>query len=147
MIYFKSPHLQNEYNKIPPVLTKIVFVTDFLAQQLFGENGITITSIYRPKTTDSGIHSEYRAVDLAIFEKSGQEGTYRMARFINSIWTYDYTRPNMQVANTTLYHGTAPHLHLQTHSNTSSQDPVSQKVIASILEVQKKGFVPLKGIA
>ncbi len=147
MINFKSPEIINQYQKIPPQLVAICNTLDFVAHQILGEEHIIITSIFRPKTTDSGIHSMFRAVDFAIFKDSGEEGTLRMAEIINAIYKYDYQRPAMQVANTTLYHGTAPHLHIQCHGNTSAMDAMHYKTLSLTLTAQKKNFVPLAGIA
>ncbi len=146
MIEFKDPSLMSQYQKLPPTLITICNVIDLLAHHVLGEEHLIVTSIFRPKTTDSGIHSMFRAIDFAIFKESGEEGTLRMAEMINSIYKYDYQRPEMQVANTTLYHGTAPHLHIQVHSNTSAMDAMHLKTLTISLAAQKKNFQPLTGV-
>jgi hypothetical protein len=73
----------------------------------------TITSLYR--IGDTGVHGALplRGIDFGCNESVG----LLAASYVNSQYTYDPNRPDMECA---LYHdvGQGPHLHLQVHPNT-----------------------------
>ena len=72
----------------------------------------TITSLYRDG--DTGVHGTIpvRGLDLSCRdEKMG----LAVEDYVNDTWTYDPARIGKLCC---LYHGDAPHLHLQAHPNT-----------------------------
>jgi hypothetical protein len=65
MIEFKESNLKSEFddpNLDPRVRTIVLALAGFVKYR-FGKD-ITITSVWRPKTTDSGVHQSWRAVDI-----------------------------------------------------------------------------------
>lgn len=74
----------------------------------------TITSIYR--IGDKGVHGTLpvRGIDWQCRNDSFGEF---IESYINALYAYDYTRPEMKVC---MYHdaGTGAHLHIQVHPNT-----------------------------
>ena len=129
---------QKEYGKLSLRFKRMIEMCAFLTKNLCDDD-LVVTSIYR---MGSGVHGAWRGIDFRIFEKSGEEGTYRIAEIMNSIYQYDYKRPHMQVAVTELYHGTGPHLHLQIHPNTHFLNPDYKEKIEKILLAQRENFDP-----
>lgn len=83
---------------------------------------LLITDIYRTPYEDQaveghGIHSAWRAVDVHADSWTDKRCAI-LADWLNFQYIYDPSRPDMKVA---LWepHGTGPHLHLQTHPNTT----------------------------
>lgn len=135
---------QKEYGKLSLRFRRMIEICAFLTKNLCDDD-LVVTSIYRmppqpPKK--AGVHSFFRGIDFRIFEKSGEQGTYRIAEIMNSIYQYDHERPDMQVALTKLYHGTGPHLHLQIHPNTHFLNQEYKKRIEKELMAQRENFDP-----
>jgi hypothetical protein len=85
-----------------------------------------VTSIWRSLREDkamggSGVHSTrpHRAMDLRIRNLGGdfQTKAEEVADVLNTIWTYDVTRPTKKVAIAKV-HGSGPHIHVQVHERT-----------------------------
>jgi len=83
----------------------------------FGEQ--TITSLYR--IGDSGVHGTLplRGTDLRCHDNA--KGT-EIEQWVNSRWSYDHERPQMQVAKYHKVDGGAWHLHVQVHRNTKRHE-------------------------
>lgn len=76
---------------------------------------VVITSMIRPKTTDSGIHSEGRAIDFILNDNS-KENIAWLLHYVNNIYSYG---PNNKF-QTLIWHSAggpgafgSPHFHLQ----------------------------------
>jgi hypothetical protein len=89
-------------------------------------NEVRVTSIYRELAVDramggSGVHATHphRAADIRIRNLQGdfQSKAETVADALNSMWSYDVTRPGKKVAIAKV-HGTGPHIHLQVHERT-----------------------------
>lgn len=104
-----------EFQRLSPNTKLVAFVASFLSKTLFNET-LMVTSIYRKKTSDSGIHEGYRAIDFKPLKDISN--TYRLIEMLNQIFTYDPLRTQIKVAHPNPYHGTAPHIHLQSHDST-----------------------------
>ena len=78
------------------------------------ETGLEFTETSTYRIGDPGVHGTLpvRGIDLRCRNRKIGEA---IAKLINSYWEYDKKRPEKQCA---LYHGKAPHLHLQVHPNT-----------------------------
>lgn len=72
-----------------------------------------ITSIHREKTTDSGVHAAWRAVDLR--ETTKRLLSQRIRDEINHWFPYDEHRPHLDTIPR-LDHGDGPHFHVQVRS-------------------------------
>lgn len=120
-----------EFQRCEPNLKLVAHVCAFLATTLFNER-LRTTSVFRKKTTDSGIHEAYRAIDFAPLKKI--ENTYLLLRMINKLFVYDsrvidtpeifkmeelHRRQGLQVANENPWHGTNLHIHLQARPETT----------------------------
>ena len=82
----------------------------------------TITSIYRTPQEDaalkaSGIHAEWRAVDVRTRRRSEAQ-IADIAEYTNAKWIYDRRRPGLQVCFKEP-HGSGPHVHFQVHPRTA----------------------------
>lgn len=106
---------QSEFNYLPAMLKKICYTAAFLSRTLYGEK-LHTTSVFRKRTSDSGIHAAYRAIDFKPLEN--MVNTYRFIEIVNSIFTYDPSRPALKVVHENPYHGTGAHLHFQVHDKT-----------------------------
>lgn len=138
---FREQHLHTEYDKLNAKLRDICHVADTLAVFLFEEQ-LLVTSIWRKKTTDSGLHELYRAIDFRCLQP--MERTYRLIDLLNEIYIYDPARPTMKVAHPNPYHGTAPHIHLQVHPNTVSLTPKQVEDFKMRQEVHERNYKPQK---
>lgn len=69
-----------------------------------------VTSIWRRRTTDSGIHQSWRAVDLR--ETSPRVLSTALASRINDWFPYDLNRSHLNTIPP-LDHGDGPHFHIQ----------------------------------
>ena len=130
-IHFGQAKHGEEFQRLDPKTKQVASIISFLSKTLFGET-LETTSIYRKQTVDSGIHSLYRAVDLKPLKKI--ENTYRLIQMVNGLFVYDSRtidapesfkpdelekRKKLQVADQNVYHGTAAHIHIQTHPTTT----------------------------
>ena len=115
-IQYRDVKHGGEFQRLHSKCKEVAYIASILSKTLFNEQ-LNVTSIFRKKTTDSGIHEQFRAIDFKLLSKP--EYTYRLIELINQIYTYDPKRPNLKVAHENPYHGTGAHLHIQTHSNTT----------------------------
>jgi hypothetical protein len=119
---FASARIEREWNdgRLKPISKEIV--TDaarYAAQKLNWE--FFLTSIFRTKEEDaalqaSGIHVEWRAVDVRIKDQSSA-AVENLAAYVNDKWIYDPLRPNLKVCFKEP-HGSGAHAHFQVHPNT-----------------------------
>lgn len=114
-IHYSDPKHSEEFQRLHPKAREVASVAAFLSKTLFGELLIT-TSIFRKKTTDSGIHEQWRAIDFKPLSEVAF--TYKLIEMLNHIFVYDPTRLEMKVVHPNPYHGTACHIHIQVHPNT-----------------------------
>lgn len=139
-IHFTHVKQGEEFQRLAPMCQKVAQVASLLAMALFNER-LICTSIFRKKTTDSGIHEGYRAIDFAPLKTI--ENTYLLIRWINWIFTYDPERPLMRVAGENPYHGTGFHCHFQTHPNTTFQPKSVLVLLLAQASQDKANFKPL----
>lgn len=115
-IHYGQVKHAEEFQRVPVKLKEIALIASVITKVLFNET-LSTTSIYRKKTTDSGIHEALRAIDFKPLSKP--EYTYFLIEKINQIYVYDPDRPTLKVAHENPYHGTAQHIHIQCHDKTT----------------------------
>lgn len=111
-IIFKNPEIQREYAKMHPKLRFLSSVLANLAWTLYGDV-LVVTSIIRPEDQGS-LHFWGLAVDFAILENGGVEGSEFLRLIMNTCFPYGLGndgQPRETIPE--LRHGSAPHLHLQ----------------------------------
>lgn len=117
-IYFKRGFLEKEWEELVKRNFQLVQIIEEVAKFIDGEFGkkLIITSIYRKKIKDSGIHGLWRAVDIRSFIFTKEE-IIKILRFVNSKYVYDPRRLKLKVA---IFHnvGLGPHFHFQNCKNT-----------------------------
>lgn len=128
---FASARIEKEWNdgRLKPILKEIV--TDaarYAARKLDWE--FFLTSIFRTREEDaalqaSGIHIEWRAVDVRIKDQSNA-AVENLAAYVNDKWIYDPLRPNLKVCFKEP-HGMGAHAHFQVHPNTKLRKPAISK--------------------
>lgn len=128
-----------EFQRLHPKAKEVAYVASFLAKAVFNETLIT-TSIFRKKTSDSGIHEAFRAIDFK--PMSHITYTYRLIAMLNAIYTYDEDRPDKKVAHTNPFHGTAPHLHIQVHDHTSGISKAQNLELLALASKDQANFKP-----
>jgi len=138
--YGKANHAA-EFQRLHPKAREVAHIASMLANILFKERFLTTTSIYRKKTTDSGIHEGYRAIDFKPMTNIAD--TYRLIEMVNSLFFYDPDRPNIKVAHTNPYHGTAPHIHIQVHDKTTSMPTHKTTQFLAQASKDQAAFKPL----
>lgn len=114
---FKIEEDKATYFKLHPILREILSKIDSVSTTLFDKE-IFITSTYRPKGEDSGVHAVWRGTDLRTVDYYTKNQIDILMFILNNLYVYDISRPQYQVA---LYHkveGSAYHIHLQVHDNT-----------------------------
>lgn len=101
------------FGMIAPSLGHIFYdAVMFLQKQ--GVNDVTITSIIRPKTEDSGVHEVGRAIDIRTDFSSGVVDA--LIEYLNKRYIYDIYRRELKTA---IYHSTSAagdagcHIHIQ----------------------------------
>jgi len=114
-IHYSDAKHAGEFQRLHPKCKQVAYVASTLSKLLFDELLYT-TSVFRKKTTDSGIHESFRAIDFKPLTSIAN--TYRVIEIINEIYTYDPSRPDLTVAHQNPFHGTACHIHLQVHDLT-----------------------------
>ena len=119
-IQYRDVKHGGEFQRLHVKCREVAYIASILSKTLFNEQ-LNVTSIFRKKTTDSGIHEQFRAIDFKPLSK--EEYTYRLIEMINLIYTYDPKRPNLKVAAENPYHGTGQHIHIQVHDNTTGLSP------------------------
>ncbi len=129
-----------EFQRLHPKCQQIAYVASFLAKTLFNET-LICTSIYRKKTSDSGIHEAFRAIDFKPLKNITD--TYRLLEIINSIFTYDPLRPDKKCAHPNPFHGTAPHIHLQSHDSTVVTTVAQNMGFLTLASKDSHDFKPL----
>lgn len=81
-----------------------------------GVSSITVTSIIRPQTTDSGVHAAGRGIDVSI-QGIPRSLLLPLQEYINNTFPYDHERPLMQTCVLHVGGGyakdQAEHLHFQ----------------------------------
>ena len=116
-IQYRDVKHGGEFQRLHPKCKEVAYIASILCKTIFNEQ-LNVTSIFRKKTSDSGIHESYRAIDFKPL--SQEEYTYRLIEMINQLYIYDPKRPNLKVAADNPFHGTAQHIHIQVHNNTTS---------------------------
>jgi len=114
---FKNKEVQSYFPKLDSMLQKILFEMDEISKLLFKKE-IFVTSTWRKKTNDSGIHALYRAADCRTENYYTTLQLDILVSIINATYSYDDKRPEFKV---TLYHeveGSTWHIHIQVHPNT-----------------------------
>ena len=122
-----------EFQRLDPMLKKICGQAGYFAFHILGER-LKANCIFRKAGTiqgESGIHSEWRAIDFHILSKP--ELTLCLIRAVNQLFVYDsrvidtpeifkpdelLKRQGMFVAHPNTFHGTGAHIHFQSHPNT-----------------------------
>ncbi len=97
---FKYETLKEEFWQLDPKLRMILTVLDFMCIKRFKKE-IILTSLIRPKTTDSGVHEAKRGADLRTIDYFTPQEIETILEFINLDYPYDPVRPNMKTA---IYH-------------------------------------------
>lgn len=120
-----AQRLQNEWSdaKLAPMVKAIVNDASQYAKNRWNWDFV-ITSIHRTKAEDdalhaSGIHVEWRAVDIRTNDRTQQE-VDDVASYINGKYAYDPARPNMKVCFKEP-HGNGVHAHYQVHPHTKQK--------------------------
>ena len=99
-----------QFGFLKPKLCKIFFRIVELCSEKNIE--VIITSGYRKKTNDSGIHELCRAIDFILSDNSDNVVDWLLSE-INDTYVYDFRRPNIQ---TLIWHKVKEsnwHFHLQ----------------------------------
>lgn len=128
-----------EFQRLLLKVKEISLISSILVKVLFNETLVT-TSIFRKKTSDSGIHEAFRAIDFKPLSKP--EYTYKLIEMINQIWAYDPKRPNLKVAHDNPFHGTGAHIHLQAHDNTTCLTPERIEYFRLLAKNDEHNFKP-----
>lgn len=101
------------FTQIHPKLG-MVFYHLYLLLSEKGIQEITVTSIIRPKTEDSGVHAEGRAIDVSVnFDTLVAQD---VVNTINNSYIYDLKRPHLKTAilhTTDILQDSGLHIHLQ----------------------------------
>lgn len=120
-----ATRLKKEWDspKLAPMVKQIVEDAAKYALTKFNWE-FTITSIFRTKAEDaalhaSGIHSEWRAVDVRTKDQN-QDTVNAVANYINKKYSYDPSRPGMKVCFKEP-HGNGVHAHYQVHPKTKKK--------------------------
>jgi hypothetical protein len=109
---FKEQKLREHFWQVKPKLRLILCHLDYCAKNWLRKE-ITITSIIRPKTTDSGIHALKRAADVRTKKVFTKREIEKIMAYFNWHYQYDPKRPNIK---TFVYHkveGSEFHFHIQ----------------------------------
>jgi len=117
---YQKPHLDKQFEEeLEPLCAAIALYADMRCQVLFGCE-LTVTSVFREKTTDSGIHALLRAVDMDNDKDLTPEQKQELCDMINDIFVYDVGRKNFKVCKYHSVGGTwgGDHLHIQIHPAT-----------------------------
>ena len=66
MIFFPEPKLRKQWESgnLDPRLESMVMICEALWSRDMPPRAVVVTSIQRPKTTDSGVHADWRGVDI-----------------------------------------------------------------------------------
>lgn len=139
-IHYGAAIHASEFQRLDPKTRLVAEVASILAFLLCKQK-LSTTSIFRKKTTDSGIHQCYRAIDFAPLATIQE--TYWLIDRINQLFIYDPARPTFKVAAENPYHGTNVHIHLQTHANTTSITTEQTLQILARASRDKAMFKPL----
>jgi len=114
---FKSKIDESKLQETHKMLQEILNFVDKISLLMFKKE-ILVTSLFRPKTDDSGVHALGRAADIRTVDYFTTKQITVLVFLINSMYVYDAPRLNYNVA---LYHrveGNTWHIHIQVHDNT-----------------------------
>lgn len=105
---FKEEIFKDQWWNTPPKLRMIACDMEWYVLKNF-KIELEITSIFRPKTTDSGIHSCFRAIDFSSHGFSPEQ-IEEVYNYVND--KYPYGKGELK---TLIHHdvGQGPHFHLQ----------------------------------
>lgn len=110
---FKESILQEQFWQLNPKLRMILCNLDFMCIKWFKKE-IILTSLIRPKTTDSGIHKAKRGADARTIGYFDRQEIETIVEYINLQYPYDPKRPKMKSA---IFHdvGLGEHIHIQVY--------------------------------
>lgn len=139
-----AQRLQDEWNdaKLAPLVKSIVNDAARYAKNKWNWDFV-ITSIHRTKAEDdalhaSGIHVEWRAVDVRTNDRTQQE-IDDVAVYVNGKYAYDSARPNMKVCFKEP-HGNGVHAHYQVHPHTRLRQDNTAHSHVEIVEENRNGI-------
>lgn len=118
LVYFKEEPLFRQYlnlHVINPLLYR--FVNEFInVSHTIHNIDPVITSLYRPRSNDSGVHELWRACDFRSKHYS-VVSCVDILNYFNLRYKYDFERPGISLI---ILHGEGEneHFHLQVHENT-----------------------------
>lgn len=117
-VFFKTDTEYEQWLQLPvhnKPMYKLAFEYCTIHYKMFAKAAV-ITSIYRPKTDDSGVHALWRAVDFRTHHLDLGEKKW-LERYFKQHYVYDDDRPDITVL---LIHGKDlnEHAHLQIHPHT-----------------------------
>ena len=120
IVYFKTYEMFSQYLNlfyVNPLLYAILNEYFLISHKSFNVDPV-VTSVWRKKKNDSGVHELWRAVDLRSKHYSSENKNH-ICHYFNSRYQYDHTRPEKELV---IYHGKGDneHFHFQTHPNTRS---------------------------
>lgn len=153
-IHYSQAKHSEEFQRLHAKIKPVAFMASVISKILFDEDLVT-DSIFRKKTTDSGIHEAYRAIDFAPL--SHMEYTYLLIEKINEIYTYDYRvtdtpnlfsheelekRKHFTVADINPWHGTNCHIHIQVCDFTGYMTNVKRNFLLAQAAKDKANFKP-----
>ena len=139
-IQYREAKHGGEFGRLHDKTKQIATLASIISKLLFNEN-LLVTSIYRKKTNDSGIHEAYRAIDFKMLTKP--EYTYRLIEILNAIYTYDPKRPNLKVAHENPFHGTGAHIHIQAHDYTTGLTEDKILALTAKAQADQTAFKPI----
>lgn len=126
-MFFKKEYLKTEFDNAPTQLQTIICDAEKFSRDTFGKS-IVITRILGSIPNDSGVHSQYRAVDLRNVYKGVPLYTESQATLFKDWLNEKYKR--LDGYKTCLYHGFnggPKHLHIQIPAKTTDLRPASYK--------------------
>ena len=141
LIQYTDARQGEEWQRLHPKCKQVVTFASFVANFLFGEKFLVCTRIFDKKTKDSGIHELYRAFDAKPLQN--MVFTYKLIEIVNNAFVYDPERPEFQVVHPNPYHGTAPHLHFQSHDRTCIVSPEKQQLFLAQINTDHMNFKPM----
>ena len=100
-------HVHKLHNKLQEVFTFFLHESN----KLWPETTWVVTSVFR---NDGGVHNHYRGIDL-VHEDRDIKKMEIMEDIVNN--AFDYGKEGLRVCPD-IYHGTAPHNHLQVRNST-----------------------------
>lgn len=115
---FKVPRLEDEYNKAPLLLRLITEDMDGYVQQHFNKE-VVITRVLEPVSGESGVHQDYRALDVRNeYCGSRMFNDYEVEIILKYLNEKYYRNDNHNTAIHHSFDGNPLHFHLQIALNT-----------------------------